>query len=228
MRLVDADQLQLGPLPNEEPRREHGTLWNTWATFTLFLRRPTEALDRMVETESFAEAWLFAVLIQWPIYCFHMLAAYLSLHVHTAILRSYIGVQASEATFTSGLLSILVQPLSILLSVWIGGWILHGCLWMWRGLNEGRSHVQTMRTQAYLGAILEIPPFFLPTSIASLPTTWVTCCAIQSVLIGLALSRVHRTTWWKGIAASATPQAAIILAAWILRHHSLLFWKQHP
>ena len=187
------------PVPFEDVEAMPG-FWNrVGSTFGLAFQKPLTFFERVPVTEGLGAPLRFQFLLATPLILF---MAFMGLVV--GLVGKLGAAQAAEKNpppswlfpAMSGFYTVFI-PLGLLLGYFIGGVLLHGLLWIWGGLRNGREVQQTLRAHGYfmafycLASLIPCVNYILP--------------FVAPVPLGMGLARLHRTDVWRGICAAYTP-----------------------
>lgn len=189
----------LRPVPFEDLASEPRFWPRVWEMFRLLFTHPYELTERVPNTGGTGAPVRFALLLSCP-----LMALYLVIGLVVGGVMGLVLGSAAQGEAPPGWLITLIGPfyalmlvLAVVLAVYLGGPILHACLWMWGGTREGRGLQQTLRVTGYytgfhmLGTLVPLVNFAVALG--------------GPVFLGMALARVHRTAPWRGIVAAYTP-----------------------
>lgn len=186
------------PVPFEDRAGEPRFWARVGAMFQMLFAHPAELADRVPNTSGMAAPLRFALLLSTP-----LMALYLALGGAAGLLVG-LAAPASQGESVPGWLMAGIGPLyaallalGVVLGFFLGGLILHGCLWMWGGLRATRGLEQTLRATGYYLAFHMLG--------SCIPLLNFAVMLAGPVFLGMALARIHRTDLWRGIVAACTP-----------------------
>jgi len=167
-------------------------------TIGLFLSRPSEAWARTRETGDLGSPLLFAVLISWVV---AIISTLISKVITAPMLPGMMGRRFGEMGGYSGprlVFVIILAPIFVTIGLFIASAVLHLCCMIVGALANSKSGFEgTFRAVAYADAanIASIVPVIGP----------FIACIWWIVLTVMGLTRMHRTTQGKAIAAIVIP-----------------------
>lgn len=189
----------LRPVPFEDLEAMPGFWKRVGATFGLALTKPMAFFERVPITEGLGAPLRFQYLLAVPMM---MLMAFMGLFM--GIIGKLAGAESGAKApppawlfpALSGFYTVMV-PIGVVVGFFLGGVLLHGLLWVWGGLRNGRELKQTLRAFGYFMAFY---------SLASLvPCLNYIVPLVAPVPLGLGLARLHRTDPWRGVCAAYSP-----------------------
>lgn len=177
------------PVPWEDDATYPGAFERWWATIRLAYTDPMDLCDRVPVTGSMLPAWLFMLIAGIP-------ATILS-QVLAEVMRQAMASFFHATSHTNPAVQLGAALVALFLGIFIGGAIMHACLWMWGGAKEGVGLHQTIRFSGYAyGA------YYL---IGWIPLLNIPLGLLLWVFYSMGLARTHRTDTWRGFAATLTP-----------------------
>jgi hypothetical protein len=203
-------------LPFEE--RAPGFWRRVGLTLKLALRTPMDAYGALPRGRSLGAPWRLKLLLAAPLYLCAVAGLGLAHLLLLAVAWARPNPLPSEArlalpTLLLGLL--VLGPLLQFAAMIVGGAVLHGLLWAFRGTRNSAGLRQTLRATGYtqaVGGLLALAPLL---GVAAYPA--------GKAVLGLGLARLHRTDPWRGLAAALTQALLTVLAALALAS-ALVFW----
>ena len=204
------------PLPFED--RACGFWRRVATTVMLALRSPMQAYSALPAGRSLGAPWRLKLLLATPFY----LCATLGLGLLQVILAVAAWSQPNPLpqgaplvlpTLLFGVL--LLGPILQGLTMLVGGLVLHGLLWAFRGSRNGAGLRLTVRALGYTQAVTGL--------LAMVPLLGALAYPAGKAALGLGLGRLHRTEPWKGLAAAFT-QALLTFLAAVVMLGGLVFW----
>lgn len=191
-----------------------------------FLLHPLEALNRIPNSKAGGESWDFLVVILWPIYFVEECLKYASGHL--SWLYDHHPHRVESTTWLGLALSLALFPVGVSIGLWIGAWMNHASLWLWRGLYNGFDTSYTARLTGFSYVVSRV--VFLPYTIVALLFPSVGSIPfLDSILwfgfqcyVGVGLARTHGISVWRGVAASLSLPALFAGTYSLISHHSLL------
>jgi len=192
-----ASPVATAPLP-WEARDSRGFFPAFFDTVGLFLSRPSEAWARTRESGDIGSPLLFAVLISWVVIVIQtLIARVITLPALPGMMGRRFGAMGGYAG--PGLLfTIILTPIFVVIALFIATAILHVCCMIVGALTNSKAGFEgTFRVIAYSDAahIAGIVPVVGPL----IAVVW------WIVLAVLGITRLHRTTQGKAIAAILIP-----------------------
>lgn len=188
------------PVPFEDLEREPRFWPRVWAMFGLLFTEPSQLAERVPVTEGLGAPLRFALLLTTPT----MLLCLLLFGLLGGLMSFGMTQAASSNSGPPAWFFLLVGPgyvvmlaLMVMITVPLGGLVVHVCLWMWGGTRQGRGLGQSLRAMGYymgfhmLGSL--IPLLNIAVALAG------------PAFLGMALARIHRTDTWRGVLAAYMP-----------------------
>jgi hypothetical protein len=188
------------PVPFEDLEREPRFWPRVWEMFRLLFTAPNQLAERVPNTEGLSAPLRFALLLTTPT----MLLCLLMFGLLGGVMSFGISQAASGSGGPPAWLFLLLGPgyvvllaLMVVITIPVGGLVLHACLWLWGGTRQGCGLGQTLRAVGYymgfhmLGSL--IPLINLAVALAG------------PAFLGMALARIHRTDTWRGVLAAYLP-----------------------
>lgn len=179
-----------------------------WRTLRAFLDDPPGAWAALGEGRSLAAPWRLKLLFAAPLYLGAALGlALLQIMLLAAAWAHPNPLPRGAAWVLPGALAALLVagPLLQFAAMVLGGVLLHGLLWAFRGTRQGAGLRQTLRaagyTQAFVGLLGLAPPLGLVAHPAA------------KLLLGRGLARLHKTEPWRGLAAAIIQGLLTVLVA---------------
>ena len=205
------------PVPFEDHATEPRFWARVGAMFQTLFTRPADLADRIPNTRGLSAPLRFALLLASP-----LMALYLALGSAAGLVVGLAAPtsqgDAVPAWFMAfiGPFYALMMALVVILGLFLGGPLLHGCLWMWGGLRATRGLEQTLRVMGYYLAFHMLG--------SCIPLLNFAVMLAGPAFLGMALARIHRTETWRGICAAYTPlllcccfYGAVLIAALALK-----------
>jgi hypothetical protein len=155
-----------------------------WQTAWGCLRHPFTFFSQVGASEDRWVALGFALVMDL---LFHLLTA-------LWIALFYGGLEGLEVV------SVVLSPLRVLLSVWLGSEMMHGMLRLTGGATRSRSVTHRAVAYCYSTAVLAVVP------IVGLRIG----LALAAVYQVIALRQVHGAAWWKAVVAVAVTWAVLL------------------
>ena len=196
------------PLPFEDP--ECPGFWNRLGlTLRCVCTAPMAAYGALPRGRSLGAPWRLKLLLAAP--CYLLLGLGLGLLQLTLVAIAC--CQPSPLprvafwAFPALILALLIAgPLLQLATMLVGGLLLHGLLWIFRGTRTGLGARQTIRATGYTQAVQGL--------LLLAPILGLFAYPCGKVALGLGLARLHRTEPWRGLAAALSQALlALVLAA---------------
>ncbi len=213
-------------LPFDDPIRFPSFWGRVIRTIGVFLRNPVEAIRQMTLVSEGPGSLSFFMAIAWPLNAVDELLRYLSQHVTWPWVHHLYPRVIPEMTLWNLALSTLLAPIGLAISFWILSYVVHGLLWVWRGLSLGYGKDTTERALGFTLGITTLLGFGIQhlTALAPLHVPmnldrW----AYGGACIwftGYALAKAHRTDLFRGFGAMVTPVVLVTAAVYLLGHAS--------
>lgn len=189
-----------------------------WRTLRAFLDDPPGAWAALGEGRSLAAPWRLKLLFAAPLYLGAALGlALLQIMLLAAAWAHPNPLPRGAAWVLPGALAALLVagPLLQFAAMVLGGVLLHGLLWAFRGTRQGAGLRQTLRAAGYTQAFVGLLGLAPPLGLVAYPAA--------RLHLGRGLARLHRTEPWRGIAAAVLQGVLTALAATALLA-TLAFW----
>lgn len=168
--------------------------------FQLLFTNPYRFYDRIPVTEGVLAPWRLMLLMCAPLML--LIVAVLSLF-GLAFFSGLFGAMSPKDKSESwilpvmGLVYMILLPVMQFVSLWIYGSLTHLLLWIFGGTKEHVGLHQTLRATGYTMAFMTLG--------SMLPILNYGIFLGGMVLLGIGLSRIHRTDMWRGILAALLP-----------------------
>lgn len=190
----------LRPIPFEDLEAVPGFWRRVGAMFQLLFTNPYRFYDRIPVTGGFLHPWRFMLLMCVPLVL--LLIAVISIF-GLAMFSGLFGPVSPKDSSAAWILPVVggiyavMIPVMQLIVFWAYGSVTHLLLWIFGGTKEHAGYRQSMRATGYTMAFMTLG--------AMLPLLNYVIFLGGMVMLGIGLSRIHRTDMWRGILAALLP-----------------------
>jgi hypothetical protein len=201
--------------------------WNRiLSTLREFASHPRLASMRIANAKKGKDGLTFLLAVVWPINAVTELSKLAALHSPWVRQKFFPHNDLTNVNWLSTSLSVLFFPIGTWIGFWVVNAVVHGALWIWRGLHEDLGVLQTARSfgfgLAFITAV-SAPISLVITVIApekGVPYFGLLELTLSVALLSYLLSKSHRTELWKGVAAVLSPTLLLLflLAGFSLRN----------
>lgn len=196
LELEPEDPGGLRPIPFEDVDAMPAFWRRVGHMFKLLFTDPYAFYDRMGVTSGLGAPFRFLMIMLLPLIALLLLlfgvlgaATMFGTEARGAEPRWLVPVMMGGTAF--------LYPAMIAVSTVLWGLLNHACLWIWRGTARSVGVGQSIRATVYTYAFILIASF--------IPLVGLFAVLGGAVLLGIGLSRMHRTDLWRGIVAVFTP-----------------------
>ena len=190
----------LRPIPFEDLEAIPGFWRRVGAMFQLLFTNPYRFYDRIPVTVGALAPWRFMLLMCVPlVLLIILLLSVFGIAIFSGLFGSLGAKERSEFWILPvvGVVYVVMIPVMQFVGLWIYGSLTHLLLWILGGTKEHVGLHQSIRATGYTMAFMTLG--------SMLPILNYAVFLGGMVLLGIGLSRIHRTDMWRGILAALLP-----------------------
>lgn len=197
-----------------------------WKTLAFLIVHPIDGLNRISNSKAGGDSYKFLLVVLWPILSV--------VEIFKFIIRYFpwfydrFPRRADSTTWWEVVISVVLFPVGASVGLWVGAWLYHASLWIWRGLYNGFDTTYTARLNGFTYGVNIVVFFpytvlgiFYPT-VSNIPFLGSALAITFQCYVGIGLAKTHAIAVWRGVGAALTLPAFFIVIFSLVSHHPLL------
>lgn len=188
------------PVPFEDREAIPGFWRRVGTMFKLLFTDPYRFYDRIPVTEGVLAPWRFMLLMCAPlVLLIILLLSVFGIAIFSGLFGAMDAKERSEVWILPavGAVYVVLIPVMQFVGLWIYGSVTHLLLWILGGTKEHVGLGQSIRATGYTMGFMTLG--------SMIPLLNYAVFLGGMVLLGIGLSRIHRTDMWRGILAALLP-----------------------